>query len=137
MTELAFQDTDTVKRIEFPRPERPDLGARCKKLFAGLGVALATAAVGYWLLADNDHVATDNAYVGAETAQVTPLVSGPVDSVAVVNTQAVKRGDILGAEPRTYTITPLSNCKCNRPLSSRYPPAAISASCHRSSPRIK
>ncbi len=95
MTEVAFQDTETVKHIEFPRPQRPDLRSRRKKLFLGLGAALAVAGAGYWMLADSDHVATDNAYVNADAAQVTPLVAGPVASVAVVNTQAVRRGDIL------------------------------------------
>jgi membrane fusion protein (multidrug efflux system) len=41
------------------------------------------------------HVSTDNAYVGADTAQVTPLVAGAVQSVRVQNTQFVHRGDIL------------------------------------------
>jgi membrane fusion protein (multidrug efflux system) len=95
MTELAFLDTENAERIEFPRRKAPDLRAKRRKLFAGLGVALAVTGAGYWLLADSDHVSTDNAYVNAETAQVTPLVSGPVAAVAVVNTQNVKRGDIL------------------------------------------
>ncbi|MBC9031152.1 HlyD family efflux transporter periplasmic adaptor subunit [Sphingomonas sp. JC676] len=95
MTEVAFQDTETVKHIEFPRPGRPDLRARRKRLFLGLGAALAVAGAAYWALADGDHVATDNAYVNADAAQVTPLVAGPVASVVVVNTQTVRRGDIL------------------------------------------
>jgi membrane fusion protein (multidrug efflux system) len=50
---------------------------------------------GAWLMADGDHVATDNAYVNADSAQVTALVSGPVRSVEVVNTQTVRRGQVL------------------------------------------
>src|SRR3546814_9245026 len=38
---------------------------------------------------------TDNYYVGADSAQVTALVSGPVKEVRVSGTQAVKKGDIL------------------------------------------
>ncbi|HEX8057440.1 MAG TPA: HlyD family efflux transporter periplasmic adaptor subunit [Novosphingobium sp.] len=95
MAELAFQETDTIKRVEFPRPEQSDLTARRKKLFIALGGALAAATVGYWLLADGGTVSTDNAYVNADTAQVTPLVSGPVAWVDVGNTQVVKRGDVL------------------------------------------
>lgn len=41
------------------------------------------------------HVSTDNAYVNAEVAQVTPLISAQVLSVKVKDTQAVKRGDVL------------------------------------------
>jgi membrane fusion protein (multidrug efflux system) len=40
-------------------------------------------------------VSTDNAYVGAETAQITPLVAGQVIEVAVSDTQAVTRGQVL------------------------------------------
>ena len=66
-----------------------------RKLFTGLALALAIAGGGYFALFDGDHVTTDNAYVNADVAQVTPLVAGAVASVNVVNTQAVKRGDIL------------------------------------------
>ena len=72
-----------------------DKTAKRKKLFLALGAAVAVIGGGYALLSDGDHVTTDNAYVNADVAQVTPLVTGPVSSVAVVNTQTVKRGDIL------------------------------------------
>ena len=72
-----------------------DKAAKRKKLFLALGAAVAVIGGGYALLSDGDHVTTDNAYVNADVAQVTPLVTGPVSSVAVVNTQTVKRGDIL------------------------------------------
>jgi membrane fusion protein (multidrug efflux system) len=60
---------------------------------AVLGVALLITA--YHFLIGVRHVSTDNAYVGADTAQITPLVAGPVASVRVANTQIVKKGDIL------------------------------------------
>ena len=78
------------------RPVRTiDKTAKRKKLFLALGAAVAVIGGGYALLSDGDHVTTDNAYVNADVAQVTPLVAGPVSSVAVVNTQTVKCGDIL------------------------------------------
>jgi membrane fusion protein, multidrug efflux system len=51
-------------------------------------------AVWYFLIGRN-HVSTDNAYVNAELAQVTPLISGQAIEVRVKDTQAVKRGDVL------------------------------------------
>lgn len=51
-------------------------------------------AVWYFLVGRN-HVGTDNAYVNAEMAQVTPLISAQAIEVLVSDTQAVKRGDIL------------------------------------------
>ena len=43
----------------------------------------------------NDHVSTDNAYVSADSAQVTPLVSAAVLDVRVANTQIVRKGELL------------------------------------------
>ena len=40
-------------------------------------------------------MSTDNAYVGAETAQITSMVSGQVAQVVVKDTQTVHRGDVL------------------------------------------
>ncbi|MEW9854274.1 HlyD family efflux transporter periplasmic adaptor subunit [Novosphingobium sp. M1R2S20] len=40
-------------------------------------------------------VTTDNAYVAAENAQVTPLTAGQVVEVSVVDTQPVRRGQLL------------------------------------------
>jgi membrane fusion protein (multidrug efflux system) len=69
-----------------------------RRLFAILGVVLVIAAVGYglyWLLVASHYVSTDNAYVGADVAQVTPLVSGAVTDVRVADTQPVRQGDVL------------------------------------------
>jgi membrane fusion protein (multidrug efflux system) len=59
--------------------------------------AAALLAVGYWLLIGQFHVTTDDAYVDADLAQITPLISGPVTKVDAVDTQAVKAGDLLVA----------------------------------------
>lgn len=61
-----------------------------------VGVFAGAAAYGvYALLFAGRSVSTDNAYVGAETAQVTPLVSGPVAAVPAKETQWVKTGEPL------------------------------------------
>jgi membrane fusion protein (multidrug efflux system) len=63
-------------------------------------LAIAVAVIGllyglYYLLIGRNHVGTDNAYVNAEMAQVTPLISAQAIEVAVTDTQAVKRGEVL------------------------------------------
>jgi membrane fusion protein (multidrug efflux system) len=59
-------------------------------------VAVAALAVGGWTLIEGGkHVKTDNAYVDAAAAQVTPLTAAAVTSVPVINTQVVKVGDPL------------------------------------------
>lgn len=68
------------------------------QLLALLGVVVLVGAVGaglYWLLVASHEVSTDNAYVGADTAEVTPLVSGSVLKVLVAETQQVKAGQPL------------------------------------------
>jgi len=94
MTELALHDTNMIEQ-QFLEASQPDRISHRKKMFLGLGAAIVVAGPGCWALSDGDHVSTENAYVGAETAQVTPLLAGPVADVRVVNTQKVKRGDVL------------------------------------------
>jgi len=61
-----------------------------------IAVAVVAVLVGLWyLLVGRNHVSTDNAYVNAEVAQVTPLISAQAIEVNVSDTQAVKQGDIL------------------------------------------
>ena len=72
--------------------------AKRKKLLVILAIVVAAAAVIYLLLnwlVFSRHVSTDNAYVAAESAQITPLVGGQVIEVAVSDTDVVKRGQLL------------------------------------------
>jgi membrane fusion protein (multidrug efflux system) len=67
-------------------------------LFAGLAASVAAIGGGAYAYDDlyaSHHVKTDNAYVGADVAQVTPLIGGPVLEVLVQDTHPVKQGDIL------------------------------------------
>jgi membrane fusion protein (multidrug efflux system) len=66
-----------------------------RKVMLGLAGAFLLAGGGWYMLHDSGHVSTDNAYVNADSAQVTPLVSAAVVQVPVVNTQFVHRGDVL------------------------------------------
>jgi membrane fusion protein (multidrug efflux system) len=78
-------------------PAAPRLWRR-KQLFTGFAavVLLAAGAAGtYQMTVASRHAVTDNAYVSADTAQVTALTSGPVAAVPVVDTQAVRKGDVL------------------------------------------
>lgn len=49
----------------------------------------------WYLFFGRNHVATDNAYVAADMAQVTPLLSAQAVEVLVTDTQAVRKGDVL------------------------------------------
>ena len=71
---------------------------RRAKLFGILGAAVLVGAAGWgahWFLAERGKVTTNNAYVGADTALVTPRISGAVTQVLVSDTQGVKAGQVL------------------------------------------
>jgi membrane fusion protein (multidrug efflux system) len=77
---------------------RKKAGRTRARLFAILGFVIVVAAIGwfaYYLLIGSHYVSTDDAYVGADVAQITPQISGQVLDVAVQDTQAVKKGDVL------------------------------------------
>ncbi len=83
-------------RTETPHHPGPD--KRRVRLFALLGAAVLVGAAGWgahWFLVDRGKVSTDNAYVGAETAEVTPRVGGAVSQVLAFETQPVKAGQVL------------------------------------------
>jgi membrane fusion protein (multidrug efflux system) len=76
----------------------PIAPARRKKLLAAIAGAVLVGGAGYGAyeaFIGSRYVSTDNAYVGAETAQVTPQVPGTVLAVEVTDTQSVKRGQVL------------------------------------------
>ena len=72
--------------------------AKRKVWLTRLAIALAVIAIvwGAWYgLVARNYVSTDNAYVNAQLAQVTPLIAAPAVEVLVKDTQQVKAGDVL------------------------------------------
>jgi membrane fusion protein (multidrug efflux system) len=87
-----------VADVAGPAPTQAERMAMRKKWLLRLAMVVGSIAILYllwYLLIGRNHVSTDNAYVNAEVAQVTPLVSAQTVAVNVSDTQAVKRGDIL------------------------------------------
>lgn len=83
-----------------PAPASPTAKAKSRRgpLLLLLGAVVLIGGVVwllYWLLVGSHYVSTDNAYVGADVAVITPQVSGAVAEVRVADTQAVKKGDVL------------------------------------------
>ena len=89
-------DAHELDAIAAPQPAIPT--RKRKTLFFALAGTVALLggvfSVFQTTVAAN-HVQTDNAYVDAESAQVTALTNGPVAEVRVVDTQTVKKGDVL------------------------------------------
>ncbi|HEY2008346.1 MAG TPA: HlyD family efflux transporter periplasmic adaptor subunit [Rhizomicrobium sp.] len=92
---LGRSITDAISASLDVRKARARLRVLLLKGF-GFGVALAALAYGvYEWRAPPLVVSTDDAYVGAVFAQVTPQIDGTVAAVLVHDTQSVQKGDVL------------------------------------------
>ncbi|WP_421930612.1 HlyD family efflux transporter periplasmic adaptor subunit [Phenylobacterium sp.] len=92
------EDVPAEAAVAAPLSPPPVPASNRRRLFALLGgtVVLGALLTGGWTVAEGGkHVETDNAYVDAATAQVTPLTAAAVVAVPVINTQAVKAGQPL------------------------------------------
>lgn len=65
-----------------------------KKLGIGSGSMIALYLLYYFFIGSN-HVKTDNAYVGAEIAQINAAIGGVIAQVNVTDTKFVNAGDVL------------------------------------------
>jgi membrane fusion protein (multidrug efflux system) len=95
----AVGPAPAVEQAPPPAPAKPPprSGAR-GQLFFVLGAVVALGAIVWgldWLLVGSHHVSTDDAYVNADVAAVTPLVAGPIIAAPATDTLPVKRGDVL------------------------------------------
>src|SRR5215467_7817138 len=104
---------NTATLLEHPSFERAEAPARAPakeaakakgnnklrtRLLIGLGGVIALSALaygGYAYTVASRYVSTDNAYVGADVAQINSQVSGPIAQVAVSDTRTVHKGDVL------------------------------------------
>ena len=94
MSKIEQEVIQAAETIEADRRNK----LRRRRLFIALAAVLGTAGATYGAYDQpyaSRFVHTDNAYSAAETAQVTPAVGGIVREVRVVDTDRVKRGDIL------------------------------------------
>jgi membrane fusion protein (multidrug efflux system) len=93
--EMLSQDSQQVEPTQAEAAAVKAADPRRKKVMLGLAAGILLAGGGWYFLHDSGEVSTDNAYVGADSAQVTPLVAAAVADVPVINTQYVHKGDVL------------------------------------------
>lgn len=89
------------------------------RLFILLVVA-GGAATAWYLLVGRGTVKTDNAYVAAELATVTPFVGGQVVEVNVSDTDRVTRGDVLVTLDDTDARIAISQAEADLALAQRH-----------------
>jgi membrane fusion protein (multidrug efflux system) len=91
-----------VSDTPVPTSTPPDTDAKSRRrrivLLSLLALTVAAAGGGYytyWKQVGSRYVSTDNAYTAAEVAVVAAEIDGPVAAINVVDSQSVKRGDVL------------------------------------------
>src|SRR5215471_5515684 len=98
LTARDTESSDAQQITTKPPAQQRETGAQRKRLFGIFGAALAVVGVGYgsyWWLVKSHYVSTDNAYVEATSAEITPQVAAAVTEVRVKDTQTVHSGDVL------------------------------------------
>jgi membrane fusion protein (multidrug efflux system) len=97
-----------------PPSSPPPARSRRTQLFVILGVlvlVLGLLYLVYWFFVGRTHVSTDDAYVNADTAEITPQVAGLVAQVFVTDTQPVKQGQVLVQIDNTDASVALDQAK--------------------------
>jgi membrane fusion protein (multidrug efflux system) len=89
------QDTAAPPAAASPASSRGQTRRRLFMVLGGVVLVAGLAVALDWFLVGSRHVTTDDAYVDASVAEVTPLVSGPIIAAPIYDTMPVKRGDVL------------------------------------------
>jgi membrane fusion protein (multidrug efflux system) len=132
MADVLAYDDAKVKSLPDSHPDRILAAGKAtqqqrqtlrKRLFAGLGGLIVLAALvsgGWWYIVSSRYATTDNAYVDASTAAITPRVEGTLLSVPVNDTQAVKTGDVLAVIDPSDARLALAQAQANYNLAQQH-----------------
>lgn len=120
MTDLAIDDRDFSAFVREKSKPQVDPAIRRrqlrKRLFIGLGALLllaGSAAGSRWWILSQRYVSTDDAYVAADSAEVTPQVAGTIQALPVTDTTHVKRGQVLAELDPSDTRLALAQAEAN------------------------
>jgi membrane fusion protein (multidrug efflux system) len=87
-----------IKDLEPTHVSPTHLKIERKKMFICLFFVILLFCIGYcfyWFFYSSCYISTNNAYVGAEVAEITSLIEGTIEHIYVTDTQHVKEGEIL------------------------------------------
>ena len=116
MAERDPAPLNAAEEVEIDELAKQKTNAKRKKLFAALAAGVALIGGGYYAMDSlvwSKHAETDNAYVGADVAQVTSQLAAPVSAVLVEDTQQVRRGDVLVRLDDTDAKIAVANAQAN------------------------
>jgi membrane fusion protein (multidrug efflux system) len=100
LDQAAAREAPATEIVEStpPAKAKPKHSMKRKALLLFLGGTIAKVGLGfgaYWWFEGQHKVTTDNAYVGASTAQINSQTSGQILDVLVEETQTVRKGEVL------------------------------------------
>ena len=107
---------DATSEVQIDELVAAKTKAKRKKLFGVLAAGVAIVGGGtyaYEMLVASKHAVTDNAYVGADVAQVTSQIAAPVSAVLVEDTRQVHKGDVLVRLDDTDARIAVANAQAN------------------------
>ncbi|HET6942497.1 MAG TPA: HlyD family efflux transporter periplasmic adaptor subunit [Sphingomicrobium sp.] len=116
MAERDPAPLNAVDEVELDELAKQKTKAKRKKLFGALAAGVALIGGGYYTMDSlvwSKHAETDNAYVGADVAQVTSQLAAPVSAVFVEDTKQVRRGDVLVRLDDTDAKIAVANAQAN------------------------
>jgi membrane fusion protein (multidrug efflux system) len=116
MAERDPTHLNAVEEVQIDELAEASRKAKRKKMFAALAGGIALIGGGYHaydVLVASKHAVTDNAYVGADVAQVTSQLAAPVSAVLVEDTKQVHRGDVLVRLDDTDAKIAVANAEAN------------------------
>ena len=116
MAERDPATLNAVEEVQIDELAAAKTKAKRKKLFAALAGSIALIGGGYYAMDSliwSHHAETDNAYVGADVAQVTSQLAAPVSAVLVEDTRQVRRGDVLVRLDDTDARIAVANAQAN------------------------
>lgn len=112
--------TETIHEEQFDQEKATKSRKTGFIILALVLVLLAGGYTAYWHFIASRYISTDNAYTATEVAEVTPAVSGIIRSVNVVDTQFVKKGDVLVTIDDTDAKLALAQAEANYALAKRH-----------------
>ncbi len=112
--------TETLNEEQFDQEKATKSRKTGFIILAAVIVLLAGGYTAYWHFIGSRYVSTDNAYTATEVAEITPAVGGIIRNVNVVDTQFVKKGDVLVIIDDTDAKLALAQAEADYALAKRH-----------------
>jgi membrane fusion protein (multidrug efflux system) len=110
----AQPEASTPQQPSAPESQKPaPMSPRTKRIIAGVVAVLGLAGLGYWLY-ERHFEETDDAQIDGNISNVSSRVAGTVRSVAVIENQVVRQGELLAELDPSDLEVALAQARANQ-----------------------